>query len=89
MALDHTLIVVLLSKKLNFDEQISTASAIFLIISSYSFSQASLFTPTWLDELRCLGTERRLVDCPANTIGDEDCTHSEDVALICTTGKSQ
>ncbi len=50
---------------------------------SYSFSQASLFTPTWLDNLRCSGTESRLIDCPANSIGVENCFHIEDVALIC------
>ncbi len=55
-----------------------------MIITSYSFSEASSFTRTWLDELRCSGTESRLINCRANTIGFEDCTHSEDVALICT-----
>ena len=54
-----------------------------MIITSYSFSEASSFTQTWLDKLRCRGTESRLINCPANTIGVEDCTHSEDVALSC------
>ncbi len=49
-----------------------------------SFSEASSTTPIWMGELRCLGTESRLIDCPANTIEAEDCSHSEDVALICT-----
>ncbi len=55
-----------------------------MIISSYSFSQASSTTRKWLDNLRCRGTERRLINCPANPIGVDDCTHSQDVALICT-----
>ncbi len=55
-----------------------------MIITSYSFSEASSSTPTWLDNLRCLGTESRLGNCPANPIGVEDCTHSEDIALVCT-----
>ncbi len=45
----------------------------------------------WLDELRCLGTESKLIDCPANAIGVEDCTHTQDVAVVCSstvTGKS-
>ena len=54
-----------------------------MIITSYSFSRASSSTRTWLDELRC-STESRLIDCPANTIGVADCTHLQDVALICT-----
>ena len=50
----------------------------------YSFLRSSTNTRTWLDELRCLGTESRLIDCPANTIGVADCTHTRDVALVCT-----
>ncbi len=54
-----------------------------IITPIYSFS-ASSSTPTWLDELRCLGNESRLIDCPANSIGVEDCDHFEDIALMCT-----
>ena len=55
----------------------------------YSFNEILSDSPTWLDEIRCLGTEGRLIDCPANTIGVEDCTHTQDVALVCSsTGKS-
>ena len=53
----------------------------------YSFYQSSNSSRTWLDNLRCIGTERILTDCPANTIGVEDCTHAQDVALVCTVGK--
>ncbi|XP_064388501.1 neurotrypsin-like [Halichondria panicea] len=53
-------------------------------VGTLGFSQASSTTRTWLDELRCSGTESRLIDCPANAIGFGDCSHSEDVALICT-----
>ncbi|XP_064388366.1 soluble scavenger receptor cysteine-rich domain-containing protein SSC5D-like isoform X4 [Halichondria panicea] len=54
-------------------------------VRTLGFSQASSSTRTWLDNLRCSGTESRLIDCPANAIGVEDCTHTQDVALICTT----
>ncbi|XP_064388469.1 neurotrypsin-like [Halichondria panicea] len=54
-------------------------------VGRLDFSEASSFTPTWLDELRCRGTESRLGNCRANPIGVEDCTHSEDIALVCTT----
>ncbi|XP_064406364.1 neurotrypsin-like isoform X3 [Halichondria panicea] len=53
-------------------------------VGTLGFNEISSDSPTWLDELLCLGTESRLVDCPANTIGVEDCTHTQDVALICT-----
>ncbi|XP_064388343.1 soluble scavenger receptor cysteine-rich domain-containing protein SSC5D-like isoform X2 [Halichondria panicea] len=57
-------------------------------VGTLGFSQPSSSTLIWLDELRCLGTESRLINCPANTIGVEDCTHSEDVALACTASPS-
>ena len=60
-----------------------------VVILLYSFNEISSNSPTWLDELRCSGTESELIDCPANAIGVEDCTHTQDVALVCGTGKSQ
>ncbi|XP_064388305.1 deleted in malignant brain tumors 1 protein-like isoform X2 [Halichondria panicea] len=53
-------------------------------VGTLGFNEISSDFPIWLDELRCRGTERRLTDCLANTIGVEDCTHSQDVALVCT-----
>ena len=63
---------------------------VYRIISPYSFSRPSSFTRIWLDNLRCSGFESRLINCPANAIGDQDCTHFEDIALSCTgSSKSQ
>ncbi|XP_064388372.1 soluble scavenger receptor cysteine-rich domain-containing protein SSC5D-like isoform X2 [Halichondria panicea] len=53
-------------------------------VGTLGFSEPSSTTLIWLDELRCSGTESRLINCPANTIGVEDCSHSEDIALVCT-----
>ena len=39
--------------------------------------------PTWLDGVYCSGREDRLVDCEHAPWGDEDCSHSEDIGLIC------
>ena len=36
-----------------------------------------------LDNLGCVGTETRLVDCPHNGIGLENCVHAEDAGLRC------
>ena len=47
------------------------------------YSQASSSTPTWLDNVGCLGTESRLASCSHRGYGNEDCSHSEDIALIC------
>ena len=36
-----------------------------------------------LDEVRCLGTEHRLLDCPHTTL--DDCSHFEDAGVRCNT----
>ncbi len=36
-----------------------------------------------LDNLGCTGTETRLVNCPHNGIGLENCVHAEDAGLRC------
>ena len=58
-----------------------------------SHSDISLFGPgrssqtIWLDDVACRGSESQLVDCSHAAIGEEDCTHSEDVGIICTNGE--
>ena len=37
----------------------------------------------WLDQVSCVGNESRLIDCPANPLGDHDCTHLEDAGVQC------
>ena len=37
----------------------------------------------WLDNVRCTGTEARLIDCPARPIGEHNCVHSEDAGVRC------
>ena len=37
----------------------------------------------WLDNVECLGTELRLIDCPANAIGTHNCVHHEDAGVVC------
>ena len=41
--------------------------------------------PILLDDVRCTNTESRLIDCPYTAI--DNCVHSEDAAISCTTSK--
>ena len=52
-------------------------------IGAVVFSQGHGTGQIWLDNVNCRGPELRLEDCPANPIGVNDCTHREDVVVIC------
>ena len=43
--------------------------------------------PILLDDVQCLGTETRLIDCPANALTVHNCVHSEDAGVQCRFGK--
>ncbi|XP_041035294.1 scavenger receptor cysteine-rich type 1 protein M130-like, partial [Carcharodon carcharias] len=47
----------------------------------------TLFGPangtTWMDDVKCKGSERFLWDCLFSAMGDHDCEHKEDVNVIC------
>ncbi|XP_056006894.1 deleted in malignant brain tumors 1 protein-like [Ostrea edulis] len=39
----------------------------------------------WLDNLRCLGNESDVYECPSHDWASHDCTHEEDVSISCKT----
>ena len=41
---------------------------------------------TWLDNLNCIGTELTIGSCTHRGWGIEDCSHSEDAGVRCSTG---
>ena len=41
----------------------------------------------WLNEMACSGLESRLIDCSHAGIESNNCSHSEDVGVVCTTGE--
>jgi len=42
----------------------------------------------WLDNVNCVGTETRLIDCPANALGSHNCAHFEDAGVRCPSKKN-
>ena len=43
--------------------------------------------PIFFDDLACRGNESSILHCPGDPIGQHNCSHSEDVGVICETGK--
>ncbi|KAK3091405.1 hypothetical protein FSP39_019663 [Pinctada imbricata] len=37
----------------------------------------------WLDEVRCNGSEKNILDCKKNSFAAHDCTHNQDVGVVC------
>ncbi|XP_069120537.1 scavenger receptor cysteine-rich domain-containing group B protein-like [Argopecten irradians] len=40
--------------------------------------------PTWLDDVRCDGSETRIQECRSSPWGNENCNHGEDAGVVCT-----
>ena len=51
--------------------------------AAYALTYPGGVGPIHLDNVRCIGSEQRLIDCPGNQIGDHDCDHVEDAGVVC------
>ena len=70
----------------SFDLTDASVACRQLGFSSAATYATSVTGPTdtfWLDDLGCLGTETRLIDCPHNGLGNHNCSSSEHVELTC------
>jgi len=52
-------------------------------LNGTSTPNAAAIDPIFFDNVQCVGTEAMLVDCLANALGDNDCTHTEDAGVAC------
>ncbi len=52
---------------------------------AHSFAQGS--DPIWIDNIGCSSEQSETIaECASGTFGVHDCSHSEDVALVCLGG---
>uniref|UniRef100_UPI0037E836A2 galectin-3-binding protein A-like n=1 Tax=Semicossyphus pulcher TaxID=241346 RepID=UPI0037E836A2 len=63
--------------------QLNFPGAVSVVIGK-DYGQAT--GPIWLDDLVCKGTENYLSTCTFKSWGLTDCSHKEDVGVICETG---
>ena len=43
----------------------------------------------WLDNVQCVGTETKLIECFSNILGVHNCLHSEDAGIRCVPATSE
>ena len=54
-----------------------------LALSRAGFGSAGNTVRIFLDNVHCIGNERRLTDCQHGPVGTHNCGHLEDASVIC------
>jgi len=54
-----------------------------LMITTSGVAEAGGELPIWLDHVMCTGDEEFIWDCSNDGLGMHDCSHSEDVYIVC------
>ena len=58
---------------------------VYICVCMHRYPSASFSTDILLDEVSCFSFDTTLLECSHNAIGVHDCSHSEDVELVCST----
>ena len=57
-----------------------------LNLGAETFTEAGGEGRIWLDNVQCVGTETKLINCTASSIGVHSCTHDQDAGVRCCAG---
>ena len=49
----------------------------------FIFGDSGIISPIWLDNVQCVGNETKLIDCPSNEVGVNNCSRRNDIGLRC------
>ncbi len=54
-----------------------------VIDTIFIFGDSDSIGPIWLDNVQCVGNETKLIDCPSNEVGVNNCSRRNDIGLRC------
>lgn len=69
---------------------VANCTIVMISLGAEAFGQARFGAGAgqiWLDNVQCVGTENKLINCRANSIGFHSCTHGQDAGVRCPPGK--
>ena len=64
----------------------STHTIVIYYVSSHTYSDYDTSLPILLDDVTCSSSDNLLLLCSHRGIGVDNCVHSEDIEITCSTG---